>query len=137
MGMEYKEPIIKVPENKKNISFGDIKNEWLRIGLNENDLINIFNKKYSNNENFHGTTLLDEDGQPVKTKDEKRVLFTSLEDVNDFDKARHMRGLFKMFNENTNDYVNKLSKETATLDLFEEKGSNIKDMINEYMKNAE
>ncbi len=113
----------------------DIRKEWLNVDFGEKDLIDIFDQKYPNNENFHGMTLLSESGAPVEDKEGKRVFIADLKDVSEYDKKRHMRGVMKKFNNNMADYVEELSKEKEILNSSERNGSKLKKLTEEYNKN--
>ncbi len=141
MGMEFKpqEAIIKKTTTEgsrdKMALLEDIRKEWLNVDFGEKDLIDIFDQKYPNNENFHGMTLLSESGTPVEDKEGKRVFITDLKDVSEYDKKRHMRGVMKKFNNNMADYVEELSKEKEILNSSERNGSKLKKLTEEYNKN--
>lgn len=139
--MEYKQQVVLKPkiegEKSKTPSFEDVKKEWLNGSLSEKELVSVFDQKYPNDESFHGMTLLNDDGSPMKNKDDARVFIDDLANISESDKKRHMRGYLKKFDTNIVDYVLELSKEKEVLAILEKNGSNIKKMVEGIMKNGE
>jgi hypothetical protein len=121
---------LKIDHNSMEL-FSKIRKEWQNLSFSDENLIEIFNNKYSNTDTI--IPLLDESGNPVVDINDKRVII-DFKQIDDFDKKRHIRGLVHSFDGNLVDYVLKLSKEKELLEVANKNGSNIKKLVDECVK---
>jgi len=119
-------------ENKDNL-FEQIRNAFKNLDFSHAELVKLFNEKYKDVDSLR---LINQNGEPYRDKEDELSPLVNLKDVSENDKAAHIYGLIlKKFEDNQVDYVKKLSEEEELLNLASEKGSNLKNMVEEYIKN--
>ena len=89
------------------------------------------NKKYENAKT--PLQLLDEQGEMVTNKEGVRIEPGDIKDIDDLDKARHIKGHIYKLKDNKVEYVKTLAKEKEILELAEKKDSKLKKLVEEYM----
>lgn len=111
--------------------FHQIFEEFRKISFSSEEMVAIFNKKYENTKT--PLQLLDEQGEIVTNKEGIRIEPGDIKDIDDLDKARHIKGHIYKLKDNKVDYVKTLAKEKEILEVAEKKDSKLRKLVEEYM----
>jgi len=123
------------PKERKSLFgeiFNTVKDMYEKKFFSSKEMVEIFDKKYAHDGKIQ---LWDEKGKPIEGKNRDRIGPIEFEKIERPDKEAHIRGLLYSFTLNPVDFVRKLSEETALLELAEGKGSNLKKLVEDEMKN--
>ena len=100
--------------------------------LNSEELVEIFDKKYAT---AGVVQILDEKGEPLMgLNGGARIEPIEFEKIDKHNKETHMKGLLYKYTMNPVDLVEKISKETALLEVAEREGSMLKKLVEESLE---
>lgn len=111
--------------------FHQIFEEFRKITFSNEEMIEIFNKKYENTQT--PLQLLDEQGEFITNKEGTITKPEEIKNINDFDKVKHIKGYIYKLKDNKIEYVKTLSKEKEILEVSEKIGSKLKNLVEQYM----
>lgn len=115
-------------------SFHQIREEFKKLSFTNEEILEIFNKKYPDSEAV--IAVVDSNGNPWRDGGDKLNNVIEVDKLSDKEKIEHIYGsVIKKFFDNRTSYVEELSKEKELLEVADSKGSNLKKLVEESIEN--